>query len=187
MRPASVVRLVFGTVVLVLARPAPTAAQSAQTLLAPFEWRNIGPANMAGRVTDIEAVEANPAIVFAAAASGGVWKSTDAGTTWRPIFTEYGSSNIGDIAVSQSNPDIIWVGTGESCVRNSVGWGDGVYKSTDGGKTFRNMGLRTSHHISEVLIHPGNPDIVYVASQGHLWGHTGERGIFKTTDGGSSK
>ncbi|MEK7380064.1 MAG: hypothetical protein AAB075_03525 [Gemmatimonadota bacterium] len=184
MRPASVVRLVFGTVVLVLARPAQASAQSAQALLAPFEWRNVGPANMAGRVTDIEAVEANPAVVFVGAASGGVWKSTDAGTTWTPIFTDYGSSNIGDIAVFQPNPDIVWVGTGESCVRNSVGWGDGVYKSTDGGKTFSNMGLRGSHHVSEVVTHPINPDIVYLAAQGHLWGHTGEHGVYKTTDGG---
>lgn len=186
MRPASATRLALSSVLLCLATPAVTSAQAPESLLAPFQWRNIGPANMAGRVTDIEAVEANPAIVYMAAASGGVWKSTDAGTTWSPIFTEYGSSNIGDIAVSQANPDIIWVGTGESCVRNSVGWGDGVYKSTDGGKTFTNMGLRTSHHISEVLIHPTNPDIVYVASQGHLWGHTGEHGIFKTIDGGKT-
>ena len=151
-----------------------------------LQWRNIGPANMAGRVTDIEAVDANPAIVYVGAASGGVWKSVNAGTTWEPIFTDYGTSNIGDIAIFQPNPDIVWVGTGESCTRNSVGWGDGVYKSTDGGKTFVNVGLRETHHVSEVVTHPTNPDIVYVAAQGHLWGHTGEHGIFKTTDGGKT-
>jgi photosystem II stability/assembly factor-like uncharacterized protein len=91
---------------------------------------------------------------------------------------------MGDIDVFQPNPDIIWVGTGESCTRNSIGWGDGVYKSTDGGRTFVNMGLADTHHISEVVIHPTNPDVVYVAAQGHLWGHTGQRGIFRTTDGG---
>ncbi len=160
------------------------APQGAESLIRAFEWRNIGPANMAGRVTDIAAVEANPAIVYVGAASGGVFKSTNAGTTWEAIFTSYGSGNIGDLAVFQQNPDIVWVGTGESCTRNSVGWGDGVYKSTDGGRTFTNVGLHDTHHISEVLIHPTNPDIVYVAAQGHLWGHTGERGIFKTTDGG---
>src|SRR3970282_1876155 len=97
---------------------------------------------------------------------------------------KYGTSNMGDIAVFAGNPDRVWVGTGESCTRNSIGWGDGVYKSTDGGRSFTNMGLADTHHISEVVLHPTNPDIVYVAAQGHLWGHTGERGIYKTTEGG---
>ena len=162
---------------------APAAAQSSG-LLGDLAWRNIGPANMSGRITDIDAVEANPAIVYVAAASGGLWKSENAGTTWMPIFTSYGTPNMGDIAIFQPNPDIVWVGTGESCTRNSVGWGDGVYKSTDGGKSFVNVGLKETHHISEVVTHPSDPDIAYVAAQGHLWGHTGERGIFKTSDGG---
>ncbi len=165
------------------AAPGQAAGERAD-LYRDLVWRNIGPANMAGRVTDIEAVEANPAVVFVGAASGGVWKSTNAGTTWEPIFDRYGTSNIGDIAIFQPNPNIVWVGTGESCTRNSVGWGDGVYKSTDGGRTFVNVGLRDTHHISEVVTHPTNPDIVYVAAQGHLWGYTGERGLFKTVDGG---
>jgi photosystem II stability/assembly factor-like uncharacterized protein len=169
-----------------LALSASGAQAPAHPLLGDLRWRNIGPANMAGRVTDIEAVERNPAVVFAGAASGGVWKSENGGTTWNPIFTGAGTANIGDIAVFQPNPEIIWVGTGESCVRNSVGWGDGVYKSTDGGKTFTNVGLRETHHISEVVTHPTNPDIVYVAAQGHLWGHTGEHGIYKTIDGGKT-
>ena len=159
---------------------------SAQDLTGDLRWRNIGPANMAGRVTDIEAVESDFSRVLVASASGGVWKSDNAGTTWDAIFEDYGTGNIGDIALFQPNPDIIWVGTGESCTRNSVGWGDGVYKSTDGGVTFTNMGLGDTHHIGEVLIHPTNPDIVYVAAQGHLWGHTGERGLFKTVDGGET-
>ncbi|HSL68929.1 MAG TPA: hypothetical protein VK864_01740, partial [Longimicrobiales bacterium] len=163
------------------------AAQTApESLVRDLQWRNIGPANMAGRVTDIEAVEANPAVVYVGAASGGVWKSVNSGTTWEPIFEKYGTPNIGDIAVFQPNPNIVWVGTGESCVRNSVGWGDGVYKSTDGGKTFVNVGLRDTHHISEVITHPTDPNIVYVAAQGHLWGHTGERGVFMTRDGGKT-
>jgi len=160
------------------------SAQQAQSLVASLEWRNIGPANMAGRVTDIEAVIANPAIAYAGSASGGVWKSTNAGTTWTPVTEQIGSGNIGDIAIFQPNPDIVWVGTGESCVRNSVAWGDGVYKTTDGGRTWTHVGLRETHHISEVLTHPTDPDIAWVASQGHLWGHTGERGIHRTTDGG---
>jgi photosystem II stability/assembly factor-like uncharacterized protein len=169
--------------VLAFAAAGPARAQ-APGLPTDLRWRNIGPANMAGRVTDIEAVEANPAVVFVAAASGGVWKSENAGTTWAPIFTGYGTANIGDLAVFQPNPQIVWVGTGEACVRNSVGWGDGIYKSTDGGKTFVNVGLRQSHHVSEVVTHPTNPDIVYVAAQGHLWGHSGDHGVYKTTDGG---
>ncbi len=174
---------------LVLAAPVHPSAvgiapQPAASLLSDFQWRNIGPANMAGRVTDIEALDADFSTVLVAAASGGVFKSTNAGTTWEPIFDHYGTASIGDVAFFQPDPNIIWVGTGESCVRNSVGWGDGVYKSTDGGKTFTNMGLGDTHHIAEVTTHPTDPDIVYVAAQGHLWGHTGERGVFKTTDGG---
>jgi photosystem II stability/assembly factor-like uncharacterized protein len=166
-----------------LAQTAPPPATSA-SLFQDFRWRNIGPANMAGRATDIEAAESNPALVYVAAASGGVWKSVNAGTTWDPVFTRYGTANIGDLALFQPNPEIVWVGTGEGCVRNSVGWGDGVYKSTDGGKTFANVGLKESHHISRVVTHPSNPDIVYVAAQGHLWGHGGDQGIFRTSDGG---
>ena len=139
--------------------PAP-AATASSSLSRDLQWRNIGPANMAGRVTDIEALDADPATVLVASASGGVFKSTNAGTTWKPIFDKYGAASIGDIAIFQKNPNIIWVGTGESCVRNSVAWGDGVYKSTDGGKTFTNVGLRDTHHIGEVVTHPTDPNIV---------------------------
>jgi photosystem II stability/assembly factor-like uncharacterized protein len=167
--------------------PAPaTTPQFAQSLFKDLRWRNIGPANIAGRVTDIEAVESNPAIVIVAAASGGMFKSTNAGATWTPIFERYGTGNMGDVDIFQANPDIIYVGTGEPNVRNSAAWGDGVYKSVDGGKTFVNVGLEDTHHISEVLIHPGNPDVVYVAAQGHLWGYNAERGVFKTIDGGKT-
>jgi photosystem II stability/assembly factor-like uncharacterized protein len=170
---------------------APTGAQApaappVDALFKDLRWRNIGPANMSGRVSDIEAVEANPAVVYVAAASGGVWKSVNAGTTWDPIFTRYNSASIGDVAIYQKDPNIVWVGTGEDCVRNSVAWGDGVYKSTDAGKTFVNVGLAETHHIGKVLTHPTSPDIVYVAAQGHLWGYNPERGIFKTTDGGKT-
>jgi photosystem II stability/assembly factor-like uncharacterized protein len=165
---------------------AATQADSVDALLKDLKWRNIGPANMAGRVTDIEAVEANPATVFVAAASGGVWKSVNAGTTWKPVFTDKATSSIGDIAIFQKDPKIVWVGTGEGCVRNSASWGDGIYKSTDGGETFTSMGLADSHHIARVVTHPADPNIVYVAAQGHLWGYNRERGVFKTTDGGKT-
>ena len=179
------VRIPVAALALLLAAP-PLAAQTTADLTADLRWRNIGPANMAGRVTDIEALDANFARVIVGAASGGAWKSEDAGTTWTPIFEGYGTANIGDIAIFQPNPDIIWIGTGESCTRNSVGWGDGVYRSTDGGKTFTNVGLKDTHHVSEVLTHPTDPDVAWVAAQGHLWGHGGQQGIFKTTDGGRS-
>jgi photosystem II stability/assembly factor-like uncharacterized protein len=162
----------------------PAAARAQTSLDQDLRWRNIGPANMAGRVSDVEASSANPALVYVAAASGGVWKSTNAGTTWTPIFEDAGSPNVGDIAVFQPNPDIVWVGTGEACVRNSIGWGDGVYRSTDGGATFVNVGLADTHHIDDIVTHPSDPEVAYVASQGHLWGHTGDRGIFRTRDGG---
>ncbi len=155
-------------------------------LLKDLEWRNIGPANMSGRVTDIQALDEDFRYVFVASASGGVWKSTNAGTTWESIFDEYGSASIGALAIYQKNPDIIWIGTGEANVRNSVGWGDGVYKSIDGGKTFARMGLEDSHHIARIALHPEDPDTAYVAAQGHLWGYTGQRGLYKTTDGGAT-
>jgi photosystem II stability/assembly factor-like uncharacterized protein len=166
--------------------PAASAADAtlATSLFRDLHWRGIGPANIAGRISALDAVEANPAIIYLAAASGGVWKSVNAGTTWTPIFDRYGSPNIGDVKVFQPNPDIVWVATGEGCVRNSVGWGDGIYRSDDGGRTFRNMGLRDTHHIDEIVLHPTNPDIAWVAAGGHLWGHNEERGIFKTVDGG---
>lgn len=174
--------LSLATALLVL----PLRAQAPHDLTGDLRWRNIGPANMAGRVTDIEAVASDFSRVIVGSASGGAWRSDDAGTTWEPIFERYGTGNIGDIAIFQPNPDIVWIGTGESCTRNSVGWGDGVYRSADGGRTFENVGLRETHHVSEVLTHPVDSDVAWVAAQGHLWGHTGERGIFKTVDGGAT-
>ena len=162
------------------------AQQSDEALFKDLQWRNTGPANMSGRVTDIQALDDDFQHLLVASASGGVWKSTNAGTTWDPIFDDYGSASIGAVAIFQKNPDIIWIGTGEANVRNSVGWGDGIYKSTDGGETFKQMGLEDSHHIARVVTHPDNPDIVYAAAQGHLWGYTGQRGLYKTTDGGET-
>ncbi|MFC1564307.1 WD40/YVTN/BNR-like repeat-containing protein [candidate division KSB1 bacterium] len=156
----------------------------AEKLLKPFRWRSIGPAVMAGRVSDVEALDNDYKTVLAASASGGVWKSTNAGTTWEQIFANYGSGSIGDVAFFQKDPNIIWVGTGEANNRNSSGWGDGIYKSTDGGKTFQNMGLNDTHQIARIITHPSDKDIVYVAAIGHLWGYSGERGVFKTADGG---
>jgi photosystem II stability/assembly factor-like uncharacterized protein len=148
--------------------------------------RSIGPSNTGGRVISLAIVEDRPATMYVATASGGLWKTANRGTTWTPIFDNQGTISLGAVAVASSNPDVVWVGTGEANARNSVSWGDGVYKSTDGGKTWKNMGLRESHHIGAIVIHPKNPDIVYVAALGHLWGPNKERGLYRTQDGGKT-
>jgi photosystem II stability/assembly factor-like uncharacterized protein len=154
-------------------------------ILDVFHARNIGPANMGGRIVDLAVVEKNPDTYYVAAATGGVWKTSDAGATWTPLMDAL-TCSIGAIAIAPSNPDIVWVGAGEANARNSVTWGDGVYKSTNGGKSWTHMGLKATEHIGRVVIHPSNPDIVYVAALGKLWGPSLARGLFKTTDGGKS-
>ncbi|MFC1554701.1 WD40/YVTN/BNR-like repeat-containing protein [candidate division KSB1 bacterium] len=149
-----------------------------------FRFRNIGPANMVGRITDVEALDDNYATVYIGAAAGGIWKSTNAGVNWTHLFNSESTASIGDIAIYQKDPNIIYVGTGEGNTRNSISWGDGMFKSTDGGETFEQIGLESTHHISRVIIHPDNPNKVYVAAQGHLWGYEGDRGLFMTEDGG---
>ena len=155
-------------------------------MLSGIKLRSIGPALMSGRIADIAIHPENPHTWFVAAGSGNVWKTTNAGTTWDPIFENYGSYSIGCLAVDPSNSDIVWVGTGENVGGRHVGYGDGIYKSTDGGNGFENVGLGKSEHLSKIIVHPGNSDIVYVASQGPLWSPGGERGLYKTTDGGKS-
>ena len=151
-----------------------------------LEFREIGPAVMGGRIDDFAVVESNPNIVFVGTASGGLWKTTNNGTTWEPIFDNEAVSTIGDIAIAPSDPSIVWVGSGEPNNRQSSSWGDGVYKSIDAGKTWQKMGLAATHHIGRIVIHPRNPDVVYVAALGHLWGPNPERGVYKTTDAGKS-
>lgn len=148
--------------------------------------RHIGPANMSGRVVDLAVLESNPYVIYAATATGGLWHTDNNGVTWKPIFENEATHSIGAIALSQSQPEHIWVGTGERANRQSSGWGDGVYKTTDGGKTWTNMGLKDSHHIGRIVIHPNDPNTVYVAAIGHLWGANNERGLYKTTDGGEN-
>ncbi|HEX3704409.1 MAG TPA: hypothetical protein VHU82_13835 [Vicinamibacterales bacterium] len=141
---------------------------------------------MSGRIVDIAVVESNTDTYYAASATGGLWKTTDNGTTFTPLFDHESVPSIGCVTISQSTPDIVWVGTGEATNRQSSGWGDGVYKSTDAGRTWTNMGLKDSEHIGRILVHPTNPDIVYVAALGHLWGPNKERGLYKSTDGGKT-
>ena len=151
-----------------------------------LHFRSIGPATMSGRISDLAIYEANPAIWYVGTAHGGVWKTTSNGALFTPLFQDQGLIAIGDVAVSQINPDLVWVGTGESNNRQSTSWGSGIYKSTDGGKTFAMMGLPQSKHINRIVIHPTNNDVVLVAATGPLFGPGGERGVYKTTDGGKS-
>jgi photosystem II stability/assembly factor-like uncharacterized protein len=162
----------------------PSAQTIDDSVLKTFQWRNIGPANMGGRTVDIEGVDSNPKTIYAGTATSGIWKTVNAGTTWEPIFDDQPVVSIGDLAVYQRDPDILYVGTGEANGRNSSPWGGGVYKSTDGGASWQFMGLKETHHIGRVLIDPDDPDVAFVASVGHLWAPNPERGVFKTTDGG---
>ncbi|MGH9768306.1 MAG: WD40/YVTN/BNR-like repeat-containing protein, partial [Blastocatellia bacterium] len=169
------------------ALPTPTPInQSDDPVLKNFRWRSIGPASMGGRIDDIDAVERNPYVIYVGFATGGVWKTVNNGTTWEPIFDTYTTSSIGDLAVCQSDPNIIWVGTGEPNNRQSSSFGDGVYKSTDGGKTFTNVGLKETQTIARIVIDPKDANTVYVAALGHLFGPNKERGIYKTTDSGKT-
>ena len=151
-----------------------------------LHFRSIGPASMSGRISDLAVYEANPAIFYVGTAHGGVWKTTSAGAMFEPQFQDMGLMSIGDVTVSQKDPNLVWVGTGESNNRQSSSWGDGVYKSTDGGKTWRHMGLRESRHINRIVIDPEDNNIVFVAATGPLWGAGGERGVYKSTDGGGT-
>jgi photosystem II stability/assembly factor-like uncharacterized protein len=166
--------------------PPPPINQSDDPLLKEFRWRSIGPASMGGRIDDIEGVESNPSTFYIGLATGGVWKTINNGTTFNPIFDTYPVSSIGDLAISQSDPNIIWVGTGEPNNRQSSSFGDGVYKSTDAGKTFAHLGLKETQTIARVVIDHKDNNTVYVAAVGHLFGPNPERGIYKTTDGGKS-
>src|SRR5262245_50453795 len=179
----------FMDCLLLLALIAPSRGQE-KLLLNPnlfdaFSVRCIGPANMGGRIVDIAVVDSDPSTMYVAAATGGLWKTSDGGKSWMPL-TDDVTASLGAVAVAPSNPQIVWIGSGEANARNSVSWGDGVYRSSDGGKSWKNMGLRDTHHIGRVAIHPTNPDIAYVAALGHVWAANKERGLFKTTDGGKT-
>jgi photosystem II stability/assembly factor-like uncharacterized protein len=151
-----------------------------------LKLRSIGPAVTSGRVVGFAVHPQDRGHYFVAAASGGVWKTINDGTSWTPVFDSEGSYSIGTVVLDPSNPNVVWVGTGENNSQRSVGYGDGVYRSDDGGKTWKNMGLKRSEHIGRIAIDPHHPATVYVAAQGPLWGPGGDRGLFKTTDGGKT-
>ena len=154
--------------------------------LEAFNLRNVGPAFLSGRIADIKTHPENESVWYVATGSSGVWKTVNAGTTWTPIFDDQPSYSSGCITLDPSNPDVVWVGTGENVGGRHVAFGDGIYRSDNGGTTWKNMGLKKSEHISEIIVHPDNSDVVWVAAQGPLWTSGGERGLYKTTNGGTS-
>ncbi|MEM9895297.1 MAG: hypothetical protein AAF789_02910 [Bacteroidota bacterium] len=155
-------------------------------LLKNLKPRNIGPAGMSGRITSIDVVTDQPDVIYAGAASGGLWKSTSGGIGWEPVFNDQTTASIGAVAIQQSNPSVVWVGTGEGNPRNSLNGGDGIYRTLDGGKSWQRMGLEKTRHIHRIVIHPDDPKTVYVAAIGSPWGEHEERGIYKTSDGGEN-
>ena len=157
-----------------------------ETLLSGLSWRGIGPAMFAGRVADVAGVPGNRNILYVAAASSGLFKSTNGGTTFEPVFEDGGTLSIGAIAVHPDHPDVVYVGTGEGAVRNSISVGDGLYRSTDGGATWTHLGLTDTERFSRVVIHPHNPEVIFAAAMGHAWGPNEERGLFRSTDGGDT-
>lgn len=173
----------------------PPAKEAEQEVVTPslpkgwmesLNWRCIGPANMGGRITAISVYEKDPSTFWVGTASGGLLKTTNNGITFEHQFDRENTASVGDVKVAPSDPKIVWVGTGEANPRNSVSWGDGVYKSEDGGTTWKRMGLEKSFQIGRIAIHPENPDVVYVGALGRLWGPNEDRGLYKTEDGGAS-
>src|SRR5712692_1123560 len=177
-------RFAILAVVAGLIASAPLAAQPYnEALFKGMKWRLIGPFR-GGRVLAVAGVPGDSNTYYFGAVSGGVWKTTDGGVTWQPLFDKQSVSSIGAIAVAESDPNVIYAGTGEACIRGNISYGDGVYKSNDGGKTWTNVGLRDTRHIGRLIVHPKNPDIVFVAALGHAYGPNAERGIFRSLDGG---
>jgi len=186
MRTSKFVSLIFCLLILSWFNgQAQTKARIKSSTFGHLHARHLGPALMSGRITSIDALQSNPLLMYIGTASGGVWKSTNGGVIVKPVFDKH-TLSIGALCMDQSRPDTVWVGTGEPWTRNSVSIGTGVYKTTDGGARWKAVGLENTERISRILIHPENPDIVYVSALGHLWGSNEERGLFKTEDGGKS-
>lgn len=165
-------------------KPAPPKGDPLAAALGGLKLRSLGPAVTSGRVVGFAVHPRDPNQYYVAVASGGVWKTRNAGTSWTPVFDEQGSYSIGTVVLDPKNPETVWVGTGENNSQRSVGYGDGVYRSDDGGRTWKNLGLKASEHIGKILLDPRDSNTVYVAAQGPLWGAGGDRGLYKTTDGG---
>ncbi len=181
MKTASIILFIQLSLFNLFAQP---KLQPDSTLVNGLKFRSIGPAMASGRIADFAVNPHNPFEFYVAVASGHIWKTTNNGTTWKPVFDDYGVYAIGCLAIDPRNPNIVWAGTGENNSQRAIGYGNGVYKSLDAGKSWKNMGLKTSRQVGKIIIDPRNPDIVYVAAEGSIWGPGGERGIFKTTNGG---
>jgi photosystem II stability/assembly factor-like uncharacterized protein len=177
-------RLLVLAAAAVLCASALSAAGIDGTLFPGLKARAIGPAGMSGRIAAIESLASQPNVIYVGAATGGVWKSTNGGVSWEPVFDDQDAASIGAIAVCPAEPSIVWVGTGEGNPRNSAGVGRGIYKSLDGGRTWKKTGLDKTEHIARIVLHPRDPQVAYVAATGPTWSESGERGVFRTTDGG---
>ena len=191
--PARLIRAPTLALALTLAAPVLIHQATAQDPLpdvpdefSELTFRAIGPAVVGGRIHDVEALPHDPSTIYVATASGGLWKTTNKGTTWHPLFDDQPTSTFGDLAIAPSDPNVVWAGTGEQNNRQSTSWGSGVYRSIDGGETWAHLGLTETRHIGRVVVHPHNPDVAWVAAQGNLWKPTRERGVYKTEDGGQS-
>jgi photosystem II stability/assembly factor-like uncharacterized protein len=180
------ISLLLASVSLSRAQENPPTPQLSDIFFKNLKVRGIGPAVMGGRVSDIALDPRNPALFYVGLATGGLFKTGDNGVSFDPIFDKEGVQSIGAVAIAPSDSDVIWVGTGEANDRNSSGWGKGVFRSTDGGGSWQNVGLKESRTIARIIVHPTNPEVAYVAAVGHLWADGGERGLFKTTDGGKN-
>ena len=156
------------------------------SLVSDIKIRNIGPALMSGRIADIAIHPKNKNIWYVAVGSGGLWKTTNSGITWSSLFDSQSVYSMGCVTVDSLNPHTIWVGTGENVGGRHVSFGDGIYKSTDDGQTWKNMGLKKSEHISKIIVHPQNSDLIFAAIQGPLWSSGGDRGFYKSTDAGQT-
>jgi photosystem II stability/assembly factor-like uncharacterized protein len=175
----------------VIGLPGAAGAQGLDTAavvkaVAALKLRSIGPASMSGRISDIAVHPRDPSLWYVAAGSGGVWKTVNAGTTWTPVFDDQASYSIGEITIDPTNPEVVWVGTGENVSGRHVGWGDGVYRSRDAGRSWQRVGLAGSQHIGRILVDPRDGNVVLVAAEGPLWSAGGDRGVYRSIDGGTT-
>lgn len=178
-------------IVLIFAGGAPSARGQSEVDVAPevlqgLHWRGIGPAQFGGRVADVAGVPGNPDVMYVGHSSAGLYKSTNGGTTFKSVFNEGNTLSVGAVALAPTNPEIVYLGTGEGDPRNSISYGDGLYRSTDGGETWTHVGHENTHHFSKIVVHPRNPSIVFAAAMGHAWGPNPERGVYRSTDGGKT-
>ena len=179
MRPKTIAGVILLIAISAAAQTVP------DTLWRGMKWRLVGPYR-GGRSEAVAGIPGDPNTYYFGGVAGGLWKSTDGGGNWTPLFDKQPAASIGAIAVSESDPNIIYVGTGEGCIRGNLASGDGVYKSTDGGRTWKNVGLRDSRQIGALIVNPRDPNVVLVAALGHVYGPNAERGVFRSTDGGAT-